>query len=334
MDRVFEQTEAAFHNLRYLRMNARRQEHLASLPLPLTNRSVLEVGAGIGDHTHFFLDRGCSVTSTEVRPENVAGMRARYAHSQAPWPEERLRIVESDVYDLVTNGVGKHDVLYCYGLLYHLEEPLRALRICAELCDELLLLETRVGYGAATGLHDVDEDATLLTTSITGHASVPTRRWIFERLRELFPFVYLPITQPVHEQFRLDWRSATEPPGFHRAIFVASRSRLESALLIEDVPEIQYHALSNLGALAARAGTTVVKTIFGPIVSFENDLITAQLETFGAHTRNELAMLLRCVEPGDLILDIGAHVGTYTLQLAAVLDLDAAPFKMPRITVN
>jgi hypothetical protein len=138
----------------------------------------------------------------------------------------------------------------------------------------------------------------------------------------------------VHEQFRLDWRSATEPPGFHRAIFVASRSRLESALLIEDVPEIQYHALSNLGALAARAGTTVVKTIFGPIVSFENDLITAQLETFGAHTRNELAMLLRCVEPGDLILDIGAHVGTYTLQLAAVLDLDAAPFKMPRITVN
>lgn len=46
-----------FHSYDYLRHNARRLEHLASLGLPITGRSVLEVGAGIGDHSHFYIDR-------------------------------------------------------------------------------------------------------------------------------------------------------------------------------------------------------------------------------------------------------------------------------------
>lgn len=43
--------ERHFHSIFYLRHNARRQEHLATLGLDLGNKSVLEVGAGIGDHT-------------------------------------------------------------------------------------------------------------------------------------------------------------------------------------------------------------------------------------------------------------------------------------------
>ena len=62
-------SESAFRNFQYLRMNARRLEHLASLGLPIAGREVLEVGAGIGDLTSFFLDRGCSVTAIEPRPE-------------------------------------------------------------------------------------------------------------------------------------------------------------------------------------------------------------------------------------------------------------------------
>lgn len=57
--------ERHFHSIFYLRHNARRQEHLATLGLDLGNKSVLEVGAGIGDHTQFFLDRGCKVLCTE-----------------------------------------------------------------------------------------------------------------------------------------------------------------------------------------------------------------------------------------------------------------------------
>jgi len=41
-----------FHSVGYLRHNARRLEHLNSLGLDISGRSVLELGAGIGDHTH------------------------------------------------------------------------------------------------------------------------------------------------------------------------------------------------------------------------------------------------------------------------------------------
>ncbi len=59
-----------------------------------------------------------------------------------------------------------------------------------------------------------------------------------------------------------------------------------------------------------------ISTIHGEFLSFPNDLISNQLEEFGAHTRNELSMVLDCVAPGDTIIDIGAHIGTYAVPLA------------------
>ncbi len=45
---------ASFATDDYRRHNSRRLEHLATLGLDLAGRKVLEVGAGIGDHTSFF----------------------------------------------------------------------------------------------------------------------------------------------------------------------------------------------------------------------------------------------------------------------------------------
>ena len=67
-----------FTNDEYQRHNRRRQEHLASLALPLVNKTVLEVGAGIGDHTSFFLDRQCRVTVTDALDENLDYVRSRF----------------------------------------------------------------------------------------------------------------------------------------------------------------------------------------------------------------------------------------------------------------
>src|SRR5438045_3527021 len=57
-----------FHSWHYLRHTSRRLEHLASLSIPIFNTSVLEAGAGVGDHSHYYLDRGCQITITEARP--------------------------------------------------------------------------------------------------------------------------------------------------------------------------------------------------------------------------------------------------------------------------
>lgn len=50
--------------------------------MDLAGATVLEVGAGIGDHTSFFLDRGCQVVSTEAREDNLDILRTRYPNIQ------------------------------------------------------------------------------------------------------------------------------------------------------------------------------------------------------------------------------------------------------------
>src|SRR5208337_4629902 len=111
--------EREFHSDRYLALTQRRLEHLATLRLPIEGRTVLEVGAGIGDLTSFFLDRECRVIATDGRPANVAILRRRF-------PSLEVRLLD------VERGQAPDDlraeVVCCYGLLYHLSRPAEALR--------------------------------------------------------------------------------------------------------------------------------------------------------------------------------------------------------------
>jgi FkbM family methyltransferase len=59
-----------------------------------------------------------------------------------------------------------------------------------------------------------------------------------------------------------------------------------------------------------------VQTHLGAFLTFTDDLITRQLDEFGAHTRNELAMLLRQIDVGATVVDIGAHIGTFAVPIA------------------
>lgn len=79
-----------FHSDHYLRHNARRLEHLASLRIPVAGMTVLEVGAGIGDHSHYYIDRGCSITITEARAENLDYLKRRY-------PDVHVRFLDMDL---------------------------------------------------------------------------------------------------------------------------------------------------------------------------------------------------------------------------------------------
>jgi hypothetical protein len=58
------------------------------------------------------------------------------------------------------------------------------------------------------------------------------------QLKALFAYVYVPRTQPAHEEFPLDW-SGEQPSGrLARATFVASRRPIVNELLLEHLP---YH---------------------------------------------------------------------------------------------
>jgi SAM-dependent methyltransferase len=231
---------AGFRTLHYLRHNARRQEHLATLGLDLANKRVLELGAGIGDHTTFFLDRGASVVAVEPRPENVAFFSASIANAgYAGAPPLTLHAM--DVETAATRLRGERfDVVYCYGLLYHVPDPLVVLKFAREVCTGLLLLETCVSFGSHEAVNNVSELAADATQAVTGTGCRPTRPWAFRRLQELFEHVAMPVTQPWHEEFPLDWTVAPPPPPrLTRAVFVASRTPLANPLLVAAVPDRQ-----------------------------------------------------------------------------------------------
>jgi hypothetical protein len=216
-----------FHNWDYLRHNQRRQEHLASLGLPLDGRSVLETGAGIGDHTSFFLDRGCTVVVTEARPENLDYLRGRFPS---------LDVAMLDLDRPESSFGHRCEIVYCYGTLYHLARPAEALAFLAERCDDLLLLETWVSPADGESVEIVPEVQSMPSQSFSGHGSRPTRAWVRARLGDHFPHVYLTRTQPWHEEFPLDWPSAAGARRPTRAVFVASRTPIDNPALTDEIP--------------------------------------------------------------------------------------------------
>ena len=218
-----------FHSGHYLRHTQRRQEHLATLGLPLAGRTVLEVGAGVGDHSTFFLDRGCDLTISEVLDQNLRVLRERL-------PGQQIWKLDLDAPEAPDRTF---EVVYAYGLLYHLSRPVEAIEFMAERCSDLLLVETCVSHGDEAALHMVEEDRSNPSQAASGTGCRPTRRWVMDELGRHFPFVYVTVTQPWHEEFPLDWSSEPNPGLLTRAVFVASRSALDNSLLTRDLPSRQ-----------------------------------------------------------------------------------------------
>lgn len=216
----------------YQRHNQRRQEHLASLGLPIAGKTVLEVGSGIGDHTSFFIDRKCKVTSTDGRQELLNILQERHPHATTfLW----------DVESSPAKHVPRSQIVYAYGILYHTKTPQSVLENLTSLCTEMLLLETCVSFGDEELINLTGETIDDPTQALRGTGCRPTRSWIFKSLKNLFPFVYLTKTQPWHEEFPTDWTKPAEKNGggFSRAVFVASKTPLSNPNLSTELLNYQ-----------------------------------------------------------------------------------------------
>jgi phospholipid N-methyltransferase len=222
--------ENTFHYSDYLRLTARSLEHLATLNLPLSNRTVLEVGAGAGDLSSYFLDRGCRLTITEVRPELLGYLRKRY-------PGQMVQQLDVDRPSPVEGS--PFEVVFCYGVLYHLKQPDHALAYLSDCCSDLLLVSSQVTFGDNAAISEVEERQGRFSQSYHGRGTRFTRRWLYERLCDHFPHVYTPLTQPAHRQFPCDWSAPDQHRGIARANFVAARRPLNSPLLVEGLLERQ-----------------------------------------------------------------------------------------------
>lgn len=217
---------AVFDTPAALAINRARMEHLRALGLPLSGKSVLDVGAGVGYLARELANMGCRVRCVEGRAENVARLRER--HPDIP----------ADVADAERDSLapfGSFDVVFCYGLLYHLENPLAGLRNMAAVCKEMLLLETTVCDHELPVLQPVDEPPSS-NQALARIGNRPSPGYVAYALsRAGFAHVYAPAFVPEHDDFRFRWRNDLahwRDGRLLRCIFVASRAKLESDKLV------------------------------------------------------------------------------------------------------
>jgi SAM-dependent methyltransferase len=206
-------------------INRARLDHLQSLGLPLEGKRILDVGCGVGHLAQFFLQRGCEVVCVDGREENITTLRAHY-----PGLEGHVADIQSDPLD----RFGKFDVVFCYGVLYHLANPLAGLHNLASVCQELLLLETLVCDHSQPILYLVDEPKTF-NQALDYLACRPSPSYVTMAVNRVgFPFVYAPEHPPEHPDFQFEWRNSLDyARDGHpiRCIFVAARGELANPQL-------------------------------------------------------------------------------------------------------
>lgn len=212
-----------------LAINRARQEHLASIGLDLNNKRVLEVGAGIGLHTDFFLNLNCDVTVTDGNKENVSEIRRRH-------PTLRSEVLNLELNEPLSH-LGSYDLVYCYGLLYHVKNAESALARLAEVCSGQILLETCVSLGQYEEIIYL-QDFISNNQAISGIGSRPTRIWVQNKLRKYFGYAYIPVTQPDHPDFPLNWL-CPHTNLLYRSIFVGSKVPLSNESLQTNLPSEQ-----------------------------------------------------------------------------------------------
>lgn len=211
--------------------NDARMNHLGSLGLDLAGKRVLEVGAGIGELTWFWEDLDCEIVSTEGRKSN--NERNLIEH---PWRQVLKRdVTKKDSH----KDLGMFDIVFCYGLLYHVPDPAFVIADLSQVCKSLFL----VGSMVATddGPPDLGErpESIDVNQGLYRRACTPTRSWFMQELARNFDYVYLPRTQPKNYYYHLSWPL----PKTHiaRAVFVASREQLNLPTLSDELLMEQEH---------------------------------------------------------------------------------------------
>jgi SAM-dependent methyltransferase len=96
-------------------------------------RTVLDVGCGVGYFAASLRDMGFEVSAVDAREANITEARRRH-------PGIAFHV--ADVEDPQLTALGPFDVVLSFGLLYHLENPFRTMRILQALTGKLLLVES------------------------------------------------------------------------------------------------------------------------------------------------------------------------------------------------
>jgi SAM-dependent methyltransferase len=165
---------------------------LGELKGPLGLHTAIDVGCGLGYFSGFLRSLGFDVTAVDGRQQNVAEAQRR---------NPDVRFFRFDAEDPAMKSLGKFDVVFCFGLLYHLENPFLTIRHLHAMTEKLLLVESVTFPGSLPLMALVDEGRTE-DQGLNHIAFYPTEACLTKMLyRAGFPVVYEFSIKPEHPDF-------------------------------------------------------------------------------------------------------------------------------------
>lgn len=175
--------------------------------------TALDIACCEGWFAHRLLEWGAErVVGIDIREVNIR--RAELVREHFGVPPERLSFQHCDVFDLDLDALGEFDVVLLLGLLYHLEDPMGAMRRARALTRSLCVAESQLTRQERPIIHgngrpDVlftaeasfaavfevyEEDSQL--SSADGILSLIPNRSAFEQMARIAGFADVELAQP------------------------------------------------------------------------------------------------------------------------------------------
>jgi tRNA (mo5U34)-methyltransferase len=177
--------------------------------------NAIDAGCGVGFFSQTLAECGLNACGFDARAENVQEARRRL-------PE--IPFEQGNIEDGTIRQLGRFDLVLCFGLLYHLENPLRAIRNLRGITEKCLLLESMCVPEEKPAFL-LREEPQQADQSVHEVSCYPSESSLVKMLYCAgFAKVYGVTPQPDHDDFR-----ETEEHARRRTVLLASSIPVEVA---------------------------------------------------------------------------------------------------------
>ena len=191
-------------------------------------KTALDLGCGVGHYSALLSEFGFEVLGADGREENVLEARGRYPH---------LNFQVADAQDRALSNLGQFDFVFCFGLLYHLENPFETIRSISKMTRKIAAIEGIVYPSPEPAMVLLDEN-TGDDQGLNYVAYYPSETCLVKMLcKSGLTECYLPAEFPDHTEYH------PGKNGFRRrSVFFASSSRIENSVLqVWGAPPAQFN---------------------------------------------------------------------------------------------
>jgi FkbM family methyltransferase len=292
--------------------------------------NAVDAGCGVGFFAQVLHECGLYVRGFDGRLENVVEARKRFP---------KIAFGQGDIQDPDIVRAGRFDLVLCFGLLYHLENPLLAIRHLRALTGKGLLLESMCLPGNRPDMV-LREEPAQGDQSLTEIALYPSEGCLVKMLyRAGFSGVYRIAALPDHDDFRETLEHARRRTVLFASLApirllgleIVAEPREESdpwAKTVEPSPRLTIpHRIRRFVrrpprqkylSVAFRARRVFhempipLRLPFGAWWLAEKSALDHEL-IYKSFEESEIHFVEKLLRPGMTVLDIGAHHGLYTL---------------------